>query len=60
MDIQGFHAVSPIRNCPHSIDENIAPIERFKERSVSEKCGECNEGFENWVCLQCATIFCSR
>ncbi|KAI9011859.1 hypothetical protein CLU79DRAFT_771622 [Phycomyces nitens] len=49
----GF-AVEPISDCEH-IPESITS-------SVSSEplCGECGDGRENWQCLTCGAILCSR
>ncbi|KAI7857774.1 hypothetical protein BDC45DRAFT_500642 [Circinella umbellata] len=49
----GF-AVKPITTCPH-IPTNIS-----SEVFIDTPCKECNELKENWQCLSCSTILCSR
>ena len=56
----GLHAVCPISECPHCIPENITPIEEFKELTITTPCYECEHTKENWVCLKCKVIGCSR
>lgn len=59
--IMGMFAVSPIHECPHCIPgENITPIEEFKDITLSTPCKDCGHTKENWVCLKCKTICCSR
>lgn len=59
--IMGFHAVCPIQECPHCVPgENIAPIEEFKDITISSPCKDCDHTKENWICLKCKVIGCSR
>lgn len=59
--IMGFYACQPIKECPHCIPgENIAPIEEFKDLTVTTPCKDCGHTKENWVCLKCKVILCSR
>jgi len=61
--IMGFFAVHPIKECPHCIPGKfIAPIEEFKDMTISTPCNhpDCDHAKENWVCLQCKYIGCSR
>lgn len=57
----GFHAVCPIKECPHCVPgENIAPIEEFKDITITSPCKDCDHTKENWICLKCKVIGCSR
>mmetsp|Transcript_19102 Transcript_19102/g.25877 ORF Transcript_19102/g.25877 Transcript_19102/m.25877 type:complete len:119 (+) Transcript_19102:35-391(+) len=62
IDTGGFHAVEPKRDCPHCTPENIAPKESFEGIHVNDKCADCDNQGENWVCLKpgCRTVCCSR
>jgi len=59
----GFFAVEPKKECPHCIPgENIAPKEDFEKEGITIKspCKDCGHTQENWVCLKCKVIGCSR
>lgn len=58
--IMGFFACQPIKECPHCLPENISPIEDFKDLTVTTPCQNCDHKKENWVCLKCRAIMCSR
>ena len=62
MQVEGFFAVSPKRDCPHCTPENIWPIENYIKRSINDPCIECNYKGENWICLKpnCGAVACSR
>ena len=55
-DLGGFFAVSPKTDCPHihSLYQDINSIR------ISTPCLICNDPRENWVCLQCGSVLCSR
>jgi hypothetical protein len=60
-NIMGFYACQPIKECPHCVPGvNIAPIEEFKDLTVTTPCKDCDHCVENWVCLKCKVICCSR
>lgn len=51
-----MYAVDPKSDCPHivpNLGESLAV-------DVSLPCGACNDGTENWLCLKCSTVSCSR
>jgi hypothetical protein len=62
--MEGFHAVSPKKDCPHCIPAHVAPKIEFEGKHVDDPC--CTEGCghkgENWICLTpgCLEIHCSR
>ena len=58
--MEGLVSVQPIRDCAHCRDEFILKKEEFKDLSVAQKCGNCDNVGENWVCLQCKEVSCSR
>lgn len=59
--IMGFFAVQPISECPHCIPiENIAPLAEFSELTITTPCKDCGHTKENWICLKCKVIGCSR
>ena len=49
----GF-AVEAITTCPH------IPTPISSKVFIDTPCKECNEPQENWQCLTCSTILCSR
>ena len=53
--------VSPKKDCPHVIKDNLIPLEKFKDLPFySLKCQNCEEKEELWICLICGQSFCSR
>lgn len=59
--IMGFFAVTPISECPHCVPGvHITPVEAFKEVTVKTPCHCCDHTKENWVCLCCKVVGCSR
>lgn len=55
-DLGGFFAVSPKTDCEHI--GNIFP--NISEKNLLFPCEVCGDPKENWICLQCGTICCSR
>ena len=55
-DLGGFFAVSPKYDCGHigSFFEGMAEV------SITAPCKVCADARENWVCVQCGEVFCSR
>ena len=53
----GGYAVYPLSWCPHL---ESMPSTTPEHVSVTAKCVECGEAEENWLCLSCHTIHCSR
>jgi NAD-dependent histone deacetylase SIR2 len=62
-DKKGF-AVDPKKNCPHInndlIEELTQHLNKEKENLVKTKCKNCDNTGENWLCLVCKEVFCSR
>ena len=53
--------VSPKKDCPHVLKDNLITIEKFKEIPFDNlKCQKCDEKEELWICLHCGLVFCSR
>lgn len=55
-DLVGF-AVEPITNCPH------IPTYKINEKGPDlyhKPCQSCSETNENWQCLHCKSVYCSR
>ena len=57
LDWQQLYAVDPIKDCPHCIELDY---ELFVDKKFNEKCIQCDNVGENWICLECQQIFCSR
>ena len=60
---KGF-AVSPKTNCPHCLDsfvENLdSAIVSLRTTLLTSPCKICADSSENWFCLSCENVFCSR
>eukprot|EP00730_Choanoeca_flexa_P004658 TRINITY_DN11763_c0_g3_i1.p1 TRINITY_DN11763_c0_g3~~TRINITY_DN11763_c0_g3_i1.p1 ORF type:complete len:153 (+),score=19.63 TRINITY_DN11763_c0_g3_i1:210-668(+) len=52
---ENWFAVEPRKDCPHL--SHVAPVLDFE---LSTPCAECGNEGENWVCLTCSRIGCSR
>jgi len=48
--------VSPINNCPH-VDSSLSTLEKI---DTAATCSNCKENKENWICLTCSSVGCSR
>ena len=63
--MEKFHAIVPRVDCPH-IAENYNVNQLLKinlkdtKEILSNPCLHCDESYENWVCLFCGTLQCSR
>ena len=55
---QGANLVMPIAWCPHleTVSKNVTE-DLF---DVKRKCENCDNEGENWICLSCHKVFCSR
>lgn len=62
-ELGGF-AVYPKTNCPHLLPSHIDSLNRLSEEKkdliLSNSCSECQDQSENWFCLECNLIGCSR
>jgi len=54
-----YHSVSPRTNCPH-IRDHVSPNWANTTVDVSKPCTVCNDASENWRCLDCQGVYCSR
>eukprot|EP00744_Colponema_vietnamica_P002936 GILI01004554.1.p1 GENE.GILI01004554.1~~GILI01004554.1.p1 ORF type:complete len:122 (+),score=14.54 GILI01004554.1:94-459(+) len=52
-------SVKPRTSCPH-LDNNLCPNVPDCLPLQSAACEVCNDGSENWVCLCCYKVLCSR
>lgn len=48
------YSVEPIADCPH------IPSTVIKEDSYHTPCQACQDTTENWQCLTCNSVYCSR
>ena len=55
---QGANLVVPLSWCPHL--ETITKQLSEKLFDVKRKCENCENEGENWICLVCHRVFCSR
>ena len=64
--VNGGYAVEPKRDCPHVLDENSVTttsgesLHQMCKNVCTRSCGNCSEKSENWMCLKCGDVFCSR
>ncbi|KAI9018876.1 hypothetical protein DFJ74DRAFT_675185, partial [Hyaloraphidium curvatum] len=57
----GFFSVQPKLDCPHIRSEaGVAPLGPNVVISVQDPCSVCGASPENWICLRCHQVFCSR
>lgn len=55
---QNANLVMPLSWCPHL--ENIETKINCDDFDVNKKCESCENIGENWICLTCHKVFCSR
>ena len=59
--IDGMYAITPKDDCPHVTAENLAEdYSIFNDIMVDTACTDCVNTNENWVCLKCGIVKCSR
>lgn len=59
--VGGMYAISPKDDCPHVITEHITEdLSIFEDIRVDSSCTDCSNTQENWVCLKCGIVKCSR
>ena len=69
----GFFAVEPRFDCPHVTEEMMDRFLQFLDKSLDKydrlsarhvysdvECEDCKDAKENWVCLGCSGVHCSR
>ncbi len=62
-DLSNMFVVEPIDNCPHlhdSFKEDKIPIGMLATGIMDLPCKACGDKSENWLCLECYQIGCSR
>jgi hypothetical protein len=56
--------VQPKEDCPHvnekNVDQTLGALSQILQQYQNNKCSICNDPNENWICLSCLKIFCSR
>jgi len=59
--VGGMYAVSPKYDCPHvNSDHLLDDFAELEQVSLGQQCPDCKNVGENWVCLKCKTVKCSR
>lgn len=59
--VSGGFAVAPIEDCPHVTSHvNKNEILKNVEGITKRGCMACNDTTENWLCLGCGSVLCSR
>jgi len=57
----GFFAISPKLDCPHEDSIKYDKIlSDLKNGFIEKPCSDCDNTQENWICLECSAIGCSR
>ncbi|CAI2182319.1 14377_t:CDS:2 [Funneliformis geosporum] len=56
---QARYTVKRRTNCPH-IQDHVSPDWAKVTIDVSKPCTVCNDASENWRCLECQGVYCSR
>ena len=60
-DALNFYAISPKTDCPHQGSLKFEEIsDRLEKYTPNTPCKDCGATEENWMCLVCHEIFCSR
>nr|KAF6294602.1 histone deacetylase 6 [Pipistrellus kuhlii] len=57
IDQATFYAVTPLAWCPHLVAVRPLPEAGL---DVTQPCQDCGAPQENWVCLSCYEVYCSR
>ena len=59
--IGDMYAITPKDDCPHVILEHInEDFTIFDKITKDSPCADCESTHENWVCLKCGEVKCSR
>src|SRR5690349_12715742 len=60
-DSLNFYAISPKEDCPHESNLKYEDISYTLTREILKApCEDCSFTSENWLCLVCYKVFCSR
>uniref|UniRef100_A0A8D2DMH3 Protein deacetylase HDAC6 n=1 Tax=Sciurus vulgaris TaxID=55149 RepID=A0A8D2DMH3_SCIVU len=57
MDQAIYYAVTPLSWCPHLVAVCPTPVAGL---DINQPCEDCGTLEENWVCLSCYQVYCSR
>lgn len=60
VEIGGFFAVSPKRDCPHIETMLDRDLSHYSETKIKAPCHGCGNVGENWICIVCQEVNCSR
>ncbi len=61
LNVNGFFAISPKLDCPHQATLNFAEIiSQIQADLLKKPCEDCDITEENWMCLECNRLGCSR
>ena len=59
--VDGMYAVTPKDDCPHVNAVNLAEnYSIYDQIHLNSSCTDCENTNENWVCLKCGIVKCSR
>jgi len=58
-DTSKWHSINPIEDCPH-VDEFVVNTDGISDAFKNNHCVHCNDSEENWYCLTCGQVYCSR
>jgi len=58
-DKSKWHSVVPREDCPH-VEKFLKDSEGISVGLKTNKCNTCGDSTENWYCLTCGGVFCSR
>ena len=61
LKVGGMYAVSPKKDCPHLTPEYLeTDLAAYSAVTMTSPCTSCDNRGENWCCLKCASVLCSR
>jgi len=56
-----LYAVDPKTDCPHEKELDLKELsEAITREKINMPCKDCQDTKENWMCLYCKEVFCSR
>lgn len=61
VEVGGMFAVSPKYDCPHITPDNLSEdLTTLTSIEITAECLDCLNKGENWLCLKCGAVKCSR
>ena len=61
IEVGRMFAVSPKCDCPHINPDHLAEdLSTITSVKITAECPDCMNKVENWLCLKCGTVKCSR